>query len=67
MMTHLKFAFEVDGDEGETTTISGEGVVVRCERISPSLGHYEVAIFFQSLDSGGSEAIRQYLLGKEDC
>jgi hypothetical protein len=67
MMTHVKFAFEFEDSSGETIGISGEGVVVRCERISPTLGHYEVAIFFQSLDEGGSIAIRQYLVNKEEC
>jgi hypothetical protein len=67
MMTHVKFSFEFEDIAGDTIKLAGEGVVVRCERISPTIGHYEVAIFFQSLNEGGSTAIRQYLIDKEDC
>ncbi|MFT7517511.1 MAG: hypothetical protein ACI84O_001303 [Myxococcota bacterium] len=66
MMTHVKFSFEFKNSDDEPVILSGEGVVVRCERIAPSLGHYEVAIFFQSLDEGGSKAITQYLVDKQE-
>lgn len=66
MMTHVKFSFEFENSDEETVALSGEGVVVRCERLSPTLGHYEIAIFFQSLDEGGSIAINQYLADKQE-
>lgn len=59
MMTHVRFRFALGGDApGEVT---GEGVVVRCERLSPALGHFEVAIFFQALDSGCQAVLDRFL------
>ena len=64
MMTHVKFNFQFKVEDIEHE-VSGDGVVVRCERISPTLGHYEVAIFFQSLAMGGKESIEAYLVDKQ--
>jgi hypothetical protein len=61
MMTHVRFAFNFQLPDGQTVKAEGEGVVVRCERLSPALGHYEVALFFQDLYPGSSDAIRTYL------
>ncbi|MDP7063374.1 MAG: PilZ domain-containing protein [Planctomycetota bacterium] len=61
MMTHVRFAFNFQLPDGKTVKAEGEGVVVRCERLSPALGHYEVALFFQDLYPGSPEAIRTYL------
>lgn len=57
MMTHVRFRFELPG----AADVTGSGVVVRCERLSPALGHYEVAIFFQELDAGCEAVLRGYL------
>ncbi|MBT5102275.1 MAG: PilZ domain-containing protein, partial [Planctomycetes bacterium] len=46
MMTAVKVAIEMPSGD----LIQAEGVVVRCERLSPAIGHYEIAIFFQSLN-----------------
>ncbi len=59
MMTHVGFRFETPDGE----TIQGEGVVVRCERLSPALGHYEVAIYFQELAPGSEERLVAFLAG----
>ncbi len=61
MMTHVRFHFDFPMPDGTTQGAEGEGVVVRCERISPALGHYEVALFFQELYPGAERAIRSYL------
>ena len=58
VMTHVRFAFELPGDR---PPIEGEGVVVRCERISPAVGHYEVAIFFQDLPAEAAARLEEYL------
>ncbi|MDA0666213.1 MAG: PilZ domain-containing protein [Planctomycetota bacterium] len=61
MMTHVRFTFDFPLADGTQAHAEGEGVVVRCERISPALGHYEVALFFQDLYPGSDRAIRNYL------
>ena len=61
MMTHVRFSFDFPLADGTKAHAEGEGVVVRCERISPALGHYEVALFFQDLYPGSDRAIRDYL------
>ena len=60
IMTHVRFRFEI-GDGPAAREVTGEGVVVRCERLSPALGHYEVAIYFQQLDAGCEEQLVSYL------
>lgn len=58
MMTHVRFRFELGAAAGE---VSGEGVVVRCERLSPALGHFEIAIYFQQLDAGSEPRLERFL------
>ena len=64
MMTHVRFRFRLPRQP--ETEVSGSGVVVRCERISPVLGHYEVAIFFQEFDPGSEMRLQGYLLALAD-
>lgn len=64
MMTHLRFSFDLPQPGGGTARAEGEGVVVRCERLSPALGHYEIALFFQELDQDAERVIRDYLAGQ---
>jgi hypothetical protein len=59
MMTHVRFRFALDRQTGGE--ITGEGVVVRCERLSPALGHFEIAIYFQQLDPGAELQLERYL------
>lgn len=61
LMTRVKFELALPHDGGEPQSVQGEGAVVRCERVSPALGHYEVAIFFQHLDESGSAVLKSYL------
>ena len=58
VMTHVRFLFELPGQD---VKVAGEGVVVRCERISPAVGHYEVALFFQDLDRASEKVLEAYL------
>ena len=60
VMTHVRFVFELPNGSGQ---ISGEGVVVRCERISPAVGHYEVALFFQDVERASVGILESYLQG----
>jgi len=52
-MTLLGVEFELPGPH----TVRGKGAVVRCERISPGVEHYEVAVFLHDLAEGDREAI----------
>jgi hypothetical protein len=60
VMTHVRFMFDLPGGTGQ---ISGEGVVVRCERLSPAVGHYEVALFFQDLERSCVTVLEGYIDG----
>ena len=48
LMTVLAFALDLEVD-GAQRAIRGQGVVVRCAKISPTLKHYEVAVFLNEL------------------
>ena len=65
MMTHVRFSFVLAGAGGDQV-VQGEGVVVRCERISPAVGHYEVALFFQDLAEGHIAVLETYLAELDD-
>ena len=59
LMTHVRFQFRLPRQTG--AEVAGTGVGVRCERISPALGHYEIAIFFQDFESGCESSLLGYL------
>lgn len=46
---------------GAERTVKGRGAVVRCERISPAVEHYEVAVFLHEMDEADREAIDQHV------
>ena len=50
-MTVLAFALDLD-DGGRKRQLRGQGVVVRCAKISPALKHYEIAVFLNELPDG---------------
>ena len=60
VMTHVQFTFELPG-AAPPRSVHGEGVVVRCERISPAVGHYEVALFFQDMPGEQAGLLEAYL------
>jgi hypothetical protein len=52
-MTLLGVAFDLPGPHA----VRGQGAVVRCERISPGVEHYEIAVFLHDLPEEDLEAI----------
>ncbi|MCX8229813.1 MAG: PilZ domain-containing protein [Planctomycetota bacterium] len=58
LMTRVRFTFDLPDVDGNPRPVKGEGAVVRCERLAPSIGHYEVAIFFQELAPGSIEVLQ---------
>lgn len=61
LMTKVRFEVELPSADGKGRPIVGEGAVVRCERLSPALGHYEVAVFFQHLEGNSLRDLKDYL------
>ena len=59
-MTVLKMDFELPVTSG-VRRISGQGVVVRCERISQALDHYEIAVFTQEMADPDRDTIETYV------
>ena len=59
-MTVLSMEFDLPVDEG-LRKISGVGAVVRCERISQALDHYEIAVFLQEMAAPDRETVEQYV------
>jgi hypothetical protein len=55
-MTVLAFALDVVVD-GAVKPIRGKGVVVRCAKISPTLKHYEIAVFLNELPDADRELL----------
>lgn len=62
-MTAVKIDLEVPV-EGKKEKISGDGAVVRCQRIAQGVEHYEVAVFFTHLRENGKQLLERYVLGK---
>jgi len=54
-MTLLSLELELPG--AAQRTVSGRGAVVRCERISPGVEHYEIAVFLHDVSESDREAI----------
>lgn len=62
LMTRVQFQIALPaGDGAEEQMVIGEGAVVRCERLSPALGHYEIAVFFQHLEKGSLDGLKLYM------
>ncbi len=59
-MTALKLEFELPVDGG-MRRIAGTGAVVRCDRISVAVDHYEVAVFLQELPDPDRATIEEYV------
>jgi len=64
MMTLLKLELQIPVDGGVRNVI-GKGAVVRCEKISARLDHYEVAVFLQDVAQPDREAIEAFVVAKE--
>jgi len=55
-MTLLALSLELPGMPDQRP-VRGNGAVVRCERISPGVEHYEIAVFLHDLAETDREAI----------
>jgi len=60
MMTRLEIELELPVPSGEHR-VRGEGVVVRSEKISEFLDHYEIAVFMPELSTEDKEAIGAFV------
>ncbi len=61
LQVEVELGFEVPGEEKIICMISGRGVVVRSEKISERLDHYEIAVFMPDLTEVEKEAITEYV------
>jgi hypothetical protein len=52
---------EEDPSSPDNVQIEGEGVVVRCQALSPHLDHYEVAVFLNDLPAEQRKRLDTYL------
>lgn len=59
-MTALRIEFDLPVESG-VRRISGLGAVVRCEKISQALEHYEIAVFLQEMADPDRETIEAYV------
>jgi hypothetical protein len=59
-MTVLRIALELEVD-GRKRRLTGLGAVVRCERISPALSHYEIALFVHDMSESDRLAIEAHV------
>jgi len=68
VMSRVGFSLELPSlDQSQSIQANGEGVVVRCERLSSAMGHYEVAVFFQDINSEMSELINAFVARQIDA
>ena len=59
-MTTLRIEFDLPVESG-MRRISGMGVVVRSEKISQAIDHYEIAVFMQEMAQPDRETIEGYV------
>jgi PilZ domain-containing protein len=60
MMTVLDVMLEVKTQAGPKH-IKGHGAVVRCERISKAVDHWEVAVFLNEMSEADRRAMEEYV------
>jgi hypothetical protein len=60
LMTRLRVDLELPV-EGGKRFVTGEGAVVRCEKISARLDHYEIAVFLQNLAEPDAATLESYV------
>lgn len=53
------------GDGPDEIRISGNGVVVRCRALAPSLEHYEVAVFLNDMSEEDRVRLEEFVAGAE--
>ena len=62
MMTVLRVGLDLPVTGG-VRRVTGSGAVVRCQRISPALEHYEVAIFLHEMGEEDRDALGRHVDG----
>jgi hypothetical protein len=62
-MTVLAIDLELPVPSGKRY-VKGRGVVVRCERISEHIDHYEIAVFLDDLAQPDRDALAAYVLSR---
>lgn len=62
LMTVLAITLELPADSGgRARKLRGQGAVVRCERISPSLSHWEIAVFLHDMPEADRTALDSHV------
>ena len=61
MMTVLDVTLDVALQDGKKKQIRGHGAVVRCERISKAVDHWEVAVFLNDMAEADRRAMEEYV------
>ena len=64
-MTALRVEFDLPIEHG-VRRITGDGAVVRCERISQTLEHYEIAVFVQNMAAPDRDTIEAFVASIRD-
>ena len=64
-MTALRLEFDLPIDPG-VRRITGQGAVVRCEKIARMLDHYEIAVFMHDMASPDRETIADYVSARHN-
>jgi hypothetical protein len=59
-MTVLRMTLDLSVPAGKRA-IEGQGAVVRCERISKALDHYEIALYLNEMAEPDRRAIEDYV------
>jgi len=62
MMTVLRIGLDLP-ERGGVRRVTGSGAVVRCQRISPALEHYEVAVFLHDMGEEDRDALDRHVSG----
>ena len=65
MMTVMQMSFALRVKDG-LRHVNGFGAVVRCERISKAIDHYEIALFLHEMAEADRKAIEEYVRGGDD-
>jgi hypothetical protein len=65
MMTRLRIELDLPVPDG-IRRISGDGAVVRSERISKRVDHYEVAVFLHDMAEPDRETLEEYVSAWRD-
>lgn len=60
MMTVLQMSFALRVKDG-LRHVNGYGAVVRCEKISKAIDHYEIALFLHEMAEADRRAIEEYV------